>query len=335
MNRLGRPFTFAWWNLHDFAHHDPARHADPRRPKRAADYSAKRDRVLTAFEEAFYPMFPDLLAVCEITREAADDLTGRLPGGYRLTVTPPYPQDDGFQVAVFYRPAAGLTPEPPILPAEREDVPGGTRPMVPVHLHLPGHLVRFVACHWTAFDTGTSVEARERLADVLRRDAHDFLEPEAPTAGPTRHVVVLGDLNEEPPSPVFVRKLIGRRDRESSHTRHWSDEQVRRVRLYNLAWRYLGEQVPHGAAEAPAAAGPAGTYFRKPHDWRTFDHVLVSSGLLGTDPPFIDESRTGIVSTAIMCDEDGRPCPFEPGRPHGVSDHLPIAGSIILPEGPK
>src|SRR5262249_30920467 len=155
----------------------------------------------------------------------------------------------------------------------------GTRPMIPVHLKLPGHLVRFVACHWTAFDNSSSRLARERLADVLRRDCHDFLAPPVPTPGLTRHVVILGDLNEEPMAPVFRERLIGCRDRRSSRQAHWQDEGVRRIRLYNAAWRYLGEQFAHGVARQPV--GAAGTLYNDSQDidtrgWRTFDHLLVS-----------------------------------------------------------
>ena len=44
----GQPgfLTFAWWNLHNFAHYDAARCSNPRWPKRQADYEAKRDRIL-------------------------------------------------------------------------------------------------------------------------------------------------------------------------------------------------------------------------------------------------------------------------------------------------
>src|SRR5262249_25265781 len=167
MSRQSRCLTFAWWNLHDFAHYDATRISDPRWPKRQADYEAKRDRILTAFQELFGEQYPDLLAVCEITREAAKDLSARLPAGFRLTVSPPYPHDDGFQVAIFYRLTTILSPELPLFPSDKEDVAGGTRPMVPVHVTLPGHVIRFVACHWTALDTDASRLARERLADVL------------------------------------------------------------------------------------------------------------------------------------------------------------------------
>lgn len=333
MNGRPRFLRFAWWNLHNFAHHDAARISAPRWPKLATHYEAKRERTLAAFRDLFGNEFPDLLAVCEITREAARDLASRLQPGFDVALSPTYPHDDGFQVAVFYRTGADLSPELPLLPADAEDLAEGTRPMIPVHLTLSGHVIRFVACHWTAFDTGTSRLARERLADVLRRDIHAFLQPEVPTPAIARHVVVIGDLNEEPMSDVFEHRLIGRRDRESSHDKHWRDAEVRRVRLYNAAWRYLGERVPHGVPGPPV--GSAGTYFKDPHDWRTFDHVLVSCGLLGPNPPYFDEAQTGVISTPILRDARGVPRPFEFGSTRGVSDHLPIVGRLVLPESPK
>jgi endonuclease/exonuclease/phosphatase family metal-dependent hydrolase len=329
MNAHRRHLTFAWWNLHNFAHYDASRSSDSRWPKRTADYETKIVRLFTAFKELFPTDYPDLLAVCEITRKAADDLVARMPTNFRVYVPPVYPHDDGFQVAIFFRSGMGFSPEPPLIPTDREDVAEGTRPMLPVHFIQQGHVIRFIACHWTAFDT--SRVARERLADVLRRDTHAFLEPEVPKPGLARHAVVLGDLNEEPMSPIFEERLIGRRDRLSSHTRHWRDEQARRIRLYNTSWRFLGEQVAHGTP-APHAGGAAGTFFQDPHNWRTFDHVFVSSGLLGTSPPYLDEAHTKVVATPIMVDEDGLPRPFEPGRPRGVSDHLPIVGRLVLSE---
>jgi endonuclease/exonuclease/phosphatase family metal-dependent hydrolase len=334
MNGRTRPVSFGWWNLHDFAHYDAARISARRRPKRRADYDVKRDRVLAGLRQVFGEVFPDLLAVCETTREAAQDLLAELPQGYQVACAPPYPRDDGFQVAVFYRSAAGLTAELPLIPAESEDLTEETRPMIPVHLNVPGHVVRFVACHWTSFDALSCEIARQRLADVLRRDIHDFLDPEVPTPGLARHVVILGDLNEEPMSEIFETRLIGCRDRASSQRRHWRDAEVRRIRLYNAAWRYLGEQVPHGRA-GPPIVGCAGTFFSEDLGWRTFDHLLVSGELLGSIPPYLDEAETRIAFTPLMRDSNARPTPFEPGKSSGVSDHLPIVGRLIVPEVPK
>jgi len=331
MSDTPRFLNFLWWNLHNFAHHDPRQYSNRRWPKQAADFEAKRDRILVAFAELFGNSYPELLAVCEITREAAQELASKLPAEYKVAISPRYSRDDGFQVAVFYRSGIGITVEPPILPADVEDVADGTRPMLPVHFTFEEHVVRFVACHWTGFDGESSEDSRERLADVLRRDTHSFLNPDVPKPGQSRHVVVMGDLNEEPMAKVFVRKLIGRRDRESSHDRHWLDEEVRRIRLYNAAWRYLGEQVPHGLA-GPRPLGAAGTYFRPSHDWRTFDHVLVSSGLLSETTPYFDEAQTRVTVTSILLDEKGLPRPYSPGSLSGVSDHLPIVGRIVLSE---
>ena len=329
-NRL----TFSWWNLHNFAHYDAAQSVLKRRPKQLSHYEAKRDRILNVIQEFLKGAFPDIFAVCEVTREAALDLVTRLPSGFDVAVAPAYPDEDDFQVAVFYRTGVGLTPEFPLLPSETEDVTRETRPMVTVHLTLPGHVIRFVACHWTGLNLDSSRIARSRLADFLRRDTYDFLYPEAPDPKVARHVVVLGDLNEEPMADLFKGDLEGRRDRKSSRDTHWRDAGVRRVRLYNLAWRYLGEQAPHGVGR-PLLGGAAGTWYDGEWGWRTLDHVLASGGLLGEHPPYLDEENTRIISIPILQDKRGLPSPFEPGSSYGVSDHLPIVGQLILPETAK
>jgi len=325
-----RTLSFLWWNLHNFAHYDRARSSDPRWPKGNTEFEAKRDKLLAAFQELFAGEYPDLLAVCEITREAARDLRTRLPGGFDVAIPPAYPRDDLFEVAVFYRAGRGFTAELPLLPFDEEDLSEEARPMMPVHFSVAGHVIRFVGCHWTSFDNKRSQVARERLADVVRRDSHAFLYPETTQVEHTRHLVIVGDLNEEPMSPIFEERLIGSRDRVSSRRIHWRDEQVRRIHLYNAAWRYLGEQVAHGTT--PPVAGPAGTFYNARLGWRTFDHLLVSGELLGANPPYLDESRTGIMFTAAMKDHNEFPMAFDPSTGSGVSDHLPIVGRLILPE---
>jgi endonuclease/exonuclease/phosphatase family metal-dependent hydrolase len=206
--------------------------------------------------------------------------------------------------------------------------------MVAVHLTLSGHVIRFIACHWTALHVNSSRLARSRLADFLRRDRYSFLYPEAPDPSISRHVIILGDLNEEPMAELFNGDLEGRRDRQTSRETHWRDEGVRRVRLYNLSWRYLGEQAPHGVGR-PLSGGAAGTWYEGEEGWRTPDHVLVSGGLLGEQPPYLDEASTKIISLAILQDKRGLPSPFEANSSLGVSDHLPILGQLILPEPTK
>lgn len=332
MPRRRRHLRFAWWNLHDFAHFDPARISRRKRwPAREGQYEAKRDRVLAACDELFGGRYPDLLGVCEITRPAAADLLARLPSGYELAVLPDGPGDD-FQVAVYFRPSAGLTREPLLIPFGEADVPRRTRPMIPLHHTGAGYVVRFVFCHWPGMGERSSGVYRGRLADFLRRNSYEFLCPPPGRPAPSRHLVVIGDLNAEPTADLFDGPLVGTRDRATSRQpRHSSDADVRRVRLYNAAWKYLGEQVPHrGTPRGPEVAG---TYYGDKLGWQSFDHVLVTGGLLGSDLPFLDEAETRIIWTTAMLDGSGRPAAFDPDDPAagGVSDHLPLVGRIRLP----
>src|SRR5262249_5880645 len=131
MTAQPRTLTFCWWNLHNFAHYDAASSSKRRRWISQTDYAAKKRRFHDTFRELLPGDPPALLAVCEVTREAARELAVELPGGFGPAVAPEYPHDDGFQVAVFYRPGAGLSAEPPLFPGDRAKVTAGTRPMVP------------------------------------------------------------------------------------------------------------------------------------------------------------------------------------------------------------
>jgi hypothetical protein len=91
MNGNPRFLLFGWWNLHNFAHFDSAKISHKRWPKTQRDYEAKRDCILTALREVFGNRSPHLLALCEITREAARDLAAHLPGGDQLALPPRTP----------------------------------------------------------------------------------------------------------------------------------------------------------------------------------------------------------------------------------------------------
>ncbi len=332
MNGPQDSLSFCWWNLHDFSHFDAKRASDPRRPKREIDFAAKRDRILSALREMFAGGFPDLLAVCEITREAAAELRSLMSPAFDLSYAPPYPHDDGFQVAVFFRRDIGFSADVPLVSAEELDVSEETRPMIPVRFSRGGQVIRFIACHWTSFDKPQSRSTRRKLAEYLKGNTYDFLQPNTSTPLP-HHTVILGDLNEEPTSDIFEEDLLAVRDHDSSRYIHWRDRNQRRVRLYNAAWRYLGEQVPYrGGVPGP---GLAGTFYNDKLGWRTFDHLIVSGSLLEAPPPYLDEGSTRVAVTATMRSPDGTLRPFEPVGSSGISDHLPIMGRIILSEGTK
>ncbi len=228
----------------------------------------------------------------------------------------------------------GFSADAPLLSFEDLDVSEETRPMIPVRYTEGGQVIRFVACHWTSFDNPRARSTRRRLADYVRGDTYDFLKPNISSTFSNRHTVILGDLNEEPTSNLFEEHLEAARDHTSGRqAAHWRDSNPRRVRLYNASWRFLGEQVAYsGGTPAP---GLAGTFYNRDLGWKTFDHLIVSGGLLCTPAPYLDEANTRVAATVSMRAPDGSPRPFDAVGNPGISDHLPIVGRIILREGGK
>jgi endonuclease/exonuclease/phosphatase family metal-dependent hydrolase len=102
-----------------------------------------------------------------------------------------------------------------------------------------------------------------------------------------------------------------------------------RPRLFNPTWELA----------SPAAGVPRGTY-RFGSDWYALDHVLVSAGLLGNDPPALrlGSLRVHGPSTVTAQDGtvikaragDGTPLAFKAETGAGVSDHLPLVAELDL-----
>lgn len=329
MNEL----RFCWWNVCDYAEFVSDVEKRPERgPESEAEYDEKTRRLVAAFDAMYGPDVPELVSVCELTPAAARRLqVSRFPDHDLILSAADRPKQ--YQIAMFSRRGVPLVPK---LQFVADGVPRTTRPMLVIDFAHPAFELRFVFCHWTAFDEPQSAEYRGRLADALRVGLHAFLHPN-PAAPGSRHAVVVGDLNAEPFDPLFEAKLSARRYRRHATQRdHWTDRDVRRVRLYNCGWRFLGERSSHGVpSPAPSAAG---TYFRhadgspQASGWHTFDHVLVTGGLLGDRPPFLDESRLSVRSDAGNLVE-GEPRKFAPsagGSATGLSDHLPLTGVLVL-----
>jgi hypothetical protein len=240
-----------------------------------------------------------------------------------------------FHLGVLYDPAAGFQNEDFLAVS---NLPNTARPMALLDHCGSGHRIRFYLCHWTARFEQESEKWRSLSAQALGIAAYDFLHTEA---NPTekRHVVILGDLNEEPYG-LLETWLYASRDRQRARKpEHYTDQPIHRVRLYNCAWRLLGEQFPHPHRTLEYGREAAGTYYwRDKKTWHTFDQVIVSGTLLTGSPPLIEERslRVGCGRDDIpdnFLGEDGLPCKFtwNAGIAKGLSDHLPVCGSIVLP----
>jgi endonuclease/exonuclease/phosphatase family metal-dependent hydrolase len=324
-----------WWNVSDFFHfeHDRAR-ADPpcRWPISLDAYHNKCQRVDHALGALFRTTgIPDVLTLGEITQKAANDLRNRLLPEYSVISLDTKTDDPTLQVAILHRKNIGrqlrFKEQPPIVvPA----TPRGTRPMAVLDIIVGKNRIRCIVCHWQARFGDTSEDARSRTSDYLSRYAYDFIRGKA---SEQRSIVIIGDLNEEP-FELPQRALHAHRDRSRSQSRpHWADDDVKRVHLYNCSWRLLGEKTPHTVTtNSPDAIHAAGTfYWASKRSWHHLDHIIVSSGLLGTTPPYLDESHVAIGATPEFMPE-GLPEKFsiKEGNARGLSDHLPIVAKIRL-----
>ncbi|MGF1579811.1 MAG: hypothetical protein ACFCD0_10645 [Gemmataceae bacterium] len=232
-----------------------------------------------------------------------------------------------FKLPVLYRSELGTSPDLLLPP----DMPRTTRPMGSVDVTWAEQRICFYVCHWTARLGGNASEHRRGdLARYLGTQIYDFLqEVQQPEQ---RHVVLMVDFNE-PPYGLMEDRLYALRDRASSRSPHrYTDKDTKRVRLYNSAWRHLGERLPH-RPETIVIPDAAGTYFwRQTNEWPTFDQILVSGTLLTDNAPYLIEAELGIVVHPLLFEEDGRPSSFRwnQGNPAGVSDHLPVHGVLQL-----
>jgi endonuclease/exonuclease/phosphatase family metal-dependent hydrolase len=317
---------FAWWNVHNFAHYDMGHASENRWPLVQEAYDAKCARVDIALRHLINTHDPDILGLGEITSDAAESLRTRLFPNFNLTFPDASP-GSSFQVAVLYRIGTQFRPRMPLLAT---DVPRTTRGMAVVEYTRAGHCVLFIFCHWTAFGENSETY-RERLAEMASAHAYKFINERKRKI--IRHVVVLGDLNTEPFDKVFLSRLHASRDRDRSRQRvHSSDQDVRRVRFYNASWRLLGECYPHDPASSREHF--AGTYYnRNDRAWHTYDQVLVTSGLLGGNPPYLEENSFSITPLPGCLGIGGTPEAFSwsNGVANGLSDHLPLTGRIVFP----
>lgn len=314
---------FAWWNVQSFAHFDPNRVREERWPQSRAEYDAKCARVDAALRELIEQHPPDVLGLCEITEQAAKDLRQRLFPNFRLV----FPTSaESFQVAVFTRDRFGFRESHSLRP---ERVPRTNREMPVVDYRGVSDHIRLIFCHWTAYGE-SSQTYRDRAAEAVTERVYKFLR-EPGEAKLARHAVVIGDLNEEPFGDLFGERLFASRDRARAvQQRHWTDADVRRIRLYNPTWRLLGERHPQGTP----AAHCAGTYYHADgRSWHTYDQILVSGSLATGAAPFLDEAALEIMVLPGCLGTGGVPEKFawREDKPTGLSDHLPLVGQIVLP----
>jgi endonuclease/exonuclease/phosphatase family metal-dependent hydrolase len=324
--------NIAWWNVANFFHFRPEEVGrNGRWPRSRQEYDAKLSRVAAAVTELGQVAgVPDVLFLGELTEHSAIALRNKALPGYRVASLDVKRDEPTLQVAALFAPNSEnvlFEWQPAIVvPA----TPRGTRPMAVLDLVLTSCRIRVIGCHWQSrFDEVGSDKTRFRLADFLGTYSYDFLHAD----GEKNHLVIVGDLNEEP-FEHNLGTLYAHRNRGRARGReHWTDSDVKRVHLYNTSWRLLGEKHPHPIdANSTVFGDCAGTYYWESNrSWHHFDQLIVSGGLLESEAPYLDEQSTHIVSSPAFL-TNGLPLKFssDNGSFHGVSDHLPIVTRIII-----
>jgi endonuclease/exonuclease/phosphatase family metal-dependent hydrolase len=210
-----------------------------------------------------------------------------------------------------------------------EYTPRTTRPMAALDFEQDGHRIRIIAVHWTAPFDDESNRSQEKLGQALQHHTYAFLHDPKPDSTAARYVIVMGDFNNEPYEIMESHFQTTRSRTRSKAPPHFSDDDAARVRLYNCAWRLLGERVPHDGSRNVEVAG---SYALQDRSWKTPDQILVSGSLLFQQPPFLAEDSVAIYVNDELIDESSHPRPFiwRGGSASGFSDHLPVSARIVL-----
>jgi hypothetical protein len=149
--------------------------------------------------------------------------------------------------------------------------------------------IQVVTSHWPSRWTVGELEARKGEYGTWLRSRCQSVQANAEG----RYIVLMGDYNDDPFSPSLAEHLLATRDRELAKRNAGY--------FYNPFWRFLGESAPVGFPDTVGSV--CGTHYhpRAEHtEWVTFDQIIFSSAFLYDGPLVLNETYTGIVSTAEL-----------------------------------
>lgn len=317
-----------WWNVCNFYHYraeEVTKGEASRWPRSPKEYEEKSRRVDNALIEAKEILGNfDIVILCEITQIAATELRDRIFPGYKLISLDVKKDHPTLQIAILYMPHDGEIVISEDFPITADDTARNTRAMAVLDIALGKKIIKIISCHWPSrMDEEGSEDQRYEIATYVSKFCYDFVKKNSEN----NHVMIIGDLNEEPHERSLRRLKAHRHRARALGKPHWTDADVRRLHLYNTSWRMMGEKHAHPSLEnATGLDHAAGTfYWNEERTWLNFDQLIVSGGLLDEGAPFLNEHETLIVSLPAFLTE-GLPLKFKGGAGNysGLSDHLPI-----------
>jgi endonuclease/exonuclease/phosphatase family metal-dependent hydrolase len=349
MNRV----NVAWWNLQNFfdTTDDPIAHEFDYTAENGwtrEKFEQKRRALATVLERTHDGDGPDLLAVCEIEKNALlADLVSEMDGSDLTVVTDQPGSSDlrGIGVAMAYDETALR-----VLEANTYVVNFRYRTRdifeVVFELRATGERLVVFASHWPSRSRGRreTEPLRIAVAEHLARLVEDHLKvsPEEYDAlraeghlAPARdawetNVLLLGDFNDEPWDTSVLDHLAASRERAFVGGEDNAIEQFRTPYSYRQLTPYLFNPMWQFASTQTR-----GTYHlewmrgrRFTNRFHLLDQLVVSRGLLYRDGVYLDADSVDIVRDPSMTDDEGRPRRMNTGTMEGVSDHFPVTATL-------
>lgn len=152
-----------------------------------------------------------------------------------------------------------------------------------------GEPITLYLVHWSSrlYDYEDSPN-KIQLGTLLRNAVDDCRDTRE-----IKHVIILGDFNDEPFNKSLTQALFASRDIALV-------KKMPRL-LYNPFWRHLvhSKLHPHNNFESEGC----GTYFYKgdqSNRWKTFDQIIFSSDFVRGDRWYLNESKTEIFSNKVF-----------------------------------
>ena len=223
----------------------------------------------------------------------------------------------GIDVALLYMPETfKLISYRTITPIDKDRLPIATRSI----LHAKGRIITGDTLHIFVCHLSSKLRGRQALHHRMcearcLRQAINSLQ----TNG-TKHIIILGDFNDTPSSPVLTKALAVEPKTNNAN-------QVIADKLYNLA-----EQMPINARNRFG-----GTY-KYDGKWEMLDQCIVTGKLLDkTSDFFTSYDRFYIWTPDFLLEKDPEDLGLRPRRTYngyryqaGYSDHLPIVARFTI-----
>jgi len=359
--------NFAWWNLQNLfdTTDDPISRDFEYTPDMGWTddvFEVKMTALAQAIQElnALRPL--SLFACCEIEKDSLlTDLLQRAGVNLQVVEDPTGTSDlRGIDTALAFDPA--------VLELEFQhthvvNLRYATRDLFEVGFRVisTGEPLVVIASHWPSRSRGKyrsdplRIAVAEQIAYLVQRHvkldsieyetARDNNDIDAVREKWETPVLILGDFNDHPSDRSVVEHLRasseidrvkGRTNDIDGFKAQTADYRAEEVFLFNPMWRFLAEE-------------EVGTYFidrtrneEFPNRYQILDQIVVSRGLLKNDGMRLLPDSVDIVRTSTFATSSGRPRRFKfkrpkkPGgpipqrAPSGLSDHLPVIGSLEL-----